>query len=467
MIDEPQYGPTETEPKLARNAPCPCGSGRKYKKCCGVRLTEEPPAYAPADRETAIAKLARFAYRPQYRQSTDIALGLFFGNELHERSAEVLAELATNESLKLNFRNFQMLDFEIEDGRTILDLFLESKGPVLNGPERRYLEGLRGTCVSLYEIQEVVSDEGLRLRDLWDHEEIWVSERLGSRQLVAWDLLAARVMQHPGDRYEIEGDHYLFPADAKDRVLRDLKREHQRLRRKHPNVDKQAFFKRAGFLFNRAWMAEVLFRPPPQLVTPEGDHVVLGTSVYDVLDRARLVRGLDAEPALRRKENGHWSWTEPAPGSARHLGWVRLKGRRLVLDTASRPRLERLRALIKSAAPEAVRHRSTRYEEPDWGPPEPEPDDRGEEPVDRARPEITTPIDQRWLDDYYRRWVDEPVPALGGRTPRHAATLKTQRPRLIDLLKDFENRQARASLRGGHPYDFGWLWRELGLERPP
>lgn len=24
------------EPKVGRNEPCPCGSGRKYKKCCGV-----------------------------------------------------------------------------------------------------------------------------------------------------------------------------------------------------------------------------------------------------------------------------------------------------------------------------------------------------------------------------------------------------------------------------------------------
>lgn len=23
------------KPKIARNAPCTCGSGRKYKKCCG------------------------------------------------------------------------------------------------------------------------------------------------------------------------------------------------------------------------------------------------------------------------------------------------------------------------------------------------------------------------------------------------------------------------------------------------
>ncbi len=26
---------THTGPKVGRNAPCPCGSGRKYKKCCG------------------------------------------------------------------------------------------------------------------------------------------------------------------------------------------------------------------------------------------------------------------------------------------------------------------------------------------------------------------------------------------------------------------------------------------------
>ncbi|MDH3723790.1 MAG: SEC-C metal-binding domain-containing protein, partial [Desulfobacteraceae bacterium] len=24
------------EKKVGRNAPCPCGSGKKYKKCCGL-----------------------------------------------------------------------------------------------------------------------------------------------------------------------------------------------------------------------------------------------------------------------------------------------------------------------------------------------------------------------------------------------------------------------------------------------
>ena len=30
-----QGGPVSRPPKVGRNDPCPCGSGKKYKKCCG------------------------------------------------------------------------------------------------------------------------------------------------------------------------------------------------------------------------------------------------------------------------------------------------------------------------------------------------------------------------------------------------------------------------------------------------
>ena len=28
--------PVRAEPKVERNAPCPCGSGKKFNRCCGV-----------------------------------------------------------------------------------------------------------------------------------------------------------------------------------------------------------------------------------------------------------------------------------------------------------------------------------------------------------------------------------------------------------------------------------------------
>jgi preprotein translocase subunit SecA len=34
---EPRQEPVRsTEPKIGRNDPCPCGSGKKYKKCHGA-----------------------------------------------------------------------------------------------------------------------------------------------------------------------------------------------------------------------------------------------------------------------------------------------------------------------------------------------------------------------------------------------------------------------------------------------
>jgi preprotein translocase subunit SecA len=31
-----KFNPKNTEKKISRNEPCPCGSGKKYKKCCGA-----------------------------------------------------------------------------------------------------------------------------------------------------------------------------------------------------------------------------------------------------------------------------------------------------------------------------------------------------------------------------------------------------------------------------------------------
>jgi uncharacterized protein YecA (UPF0149 family) len=34
-------------PKVGRNDPCPCGSGRKYKQCHGQLTADDTPAFAP------------------------------------------------------------------------------------------------------------------------------------------------------------------------------------------------------------------------------------------------------------------------------------------------------------------------------------------------------------------------------------------------------------------------------------
>ena len=40
---EPIVRPVRSTPKVGRNEPCPCGSGKKYKRCCGARATRRQP----------------------------------------------------------------------------------------------------------------------------------------------------------------------------------------------------------------------------------------------------------------------------------------------------------------------------------------------------------------------------------------------------------------------------------------
>lgn len=41
VFTPPPPKPTEPTEKISRNAPCPCGSGKKYKKCCGNEAAYE------------------------------------------------------------------------------------------------------------------------------------------------------------------------------------------------------------------------------------------------------------------------------------------------------------------------------------------------------------------------------------------------------------------------------------------
>ena len=61
----------------------------------------------------------------------------------------------------------------------------------------------------------------------------------------------------------------------------------------------------------------------------------------------------------------------------------------------------------------------------------------------------------------------EPLPFLGGKTPRQAAKTKKGREDVIDWLKMLENSEARRPAgQGKQPYDFRWMWRALKIDHP-
>jgi hypothetical protein len=64
---------------------------------------------------------------------------------------------------------------------------------------------------------------------------------------------------------------------------------------------------------------------------------------------------------------------------------------------------------------------------------------------------------------HYRSFLENPVPALDGLTPRQAAQDPARRPKLIRLLKQWVREHDEENLRTGRNDDINWLLRELGL----
>lgn len=62
--------------------------------------------------------------------------------------------------------------------------------------------------------------------------------------------------------------------------------------------------------------------------------------------------------------------------------------------------------------------------------------------------------------------LDVPVGMLGNISPREAARTAAGRERLVVWLKHLENSSANRDdpTDPMATYDFGWMWRELGLE---
>jgi hypothetical protein len=455
--------------KIGRNDPCFCWSGKKYKKCCLEKREAGPLAVSPdtgsftsEERASAIQKLLKFASGPEFIADRDIGERLFWGGRLEDRTDEEIRRVEELPQTDVNFNTWFLYDMDVDNEQTVADFFLAREGGRLTAGEAAYLKAAAKTHFRLYEVERVESDQGFRLKDLWTGESLQVAERAATRSFVQWDLMATRLMNLGADGWVSDGGIYDYPPRAKEPLLRALRSEHKRFQRNFPGRDDAAFFKRIGMFFNHWWLDWVVFPPFPKMVTPEGDEMVFTKAHFDIEDADRLLISLEARPDLEKIEPEAYGWREAIPDGQRSLGTFTIKENRLILETVSKERAERGRRLLEEIAGASVRYRLTEYQDPEQAIKASEGREiKTQNPIPE---EIQAPLLKKFLDDHYRKWLDEELPALSYRTPRHAVKLKTFRPKVIDLLKSMENMEARAATRGKTPYDFGWIWRESGLE---
>jgi len=317
-------------------------------------------------------------------------------------------------------------------------------------------------------VQDVIPGESLVLKDLFTRRSITVLERSASQSLGKWDALFTRVVRM-GDVGLITGPVLEVPRRKLQWAIDSLKKL-----KNEPgdrSVTWARFFKKhwadIPFIWFLMWVA-----PLKGLALQNFDgHELRDISVTYSLVKgggARAADRLDAMKELSGNDDGRWSWIEERDrGTLENvsLALVALEGDSVVLQVNSREREAKVRERIDHVLGELVVEVERSDEAMDM-----ETMQQGPRPVDDDREDEPIPLDvqrqvvHQMLATHYRRWLDEPVPALDGLTPREAAAKRSHRQRVISLLKGIEVDAAR---RGPDDpaagFDFGWLWKELSI----
>ncbi len=449
------------------------------------------------DIDKAVGNLMRWADRPEWAdararvfaahiETTSRFLGIPEAEWLQELSALGYSGMVFG----IAFEDFASRD--LEGGRNLIEDYLKRRGWHEGVFGRRYLQALRVSALSLYEVVAVTPGKHCDIRDLMrGGDPIRVYENQGTRHLVRWDHLAARVLEVNGT-LGFSGGMLAFPADAAQVLLRVVSQTRQEVRRtlkrrKGPSSALPAealdavLLKEACPAFTQTWVVhtwERLHAPLPTIVNRDGEAMVLTETRFpvDEAQREAAFARLDAAPQWEREPDGPfvWAWF-PEEGevqassrdAARNLcGMLEWKSKALLLVSNSRERAERGTQALSELLQGLVGTPLTTLRTPeqvmaDAGDRRPE----AASPLPALDPQVEADLVRETLDRHYRQCLREPIPALGGRTPRQCMRSQSGRLKIVAWLKDLENHEGRkAAQTGGIPYDFSWMWETLKVE---
>jgi len=444
-----------------RNDPCPCGSGKKYKKCClSKAYIEKGEGREDIIRAKVVQDLLKF-FNENFADSLADARDIFWSDFVPEKQLD-------DETLPLadmNFWEWVVHDYLIdeEDEKTLIDLYLES-GSKISIDEHRVLSMMKNSVISLYEVQEVFPEKGLLLKDLLLGGEYDVREKAATKSARKWDIFAARLLYVDGI-YILSGAVYPYHLKQKEWILKDIHAAFEEDRVDFPDDAMDVFLKINSNLFNFYWYDIVKNPPQLNLVTTSGEPMLFSKAIFEIKDKQAVISGLKKIKEFEQDKYGFvWFDKRNKEGSATILGNMEINEDRLVLSCNSKKRLEEGKKLIISNTADAVIHKLDTFQDPveaakslkDIPPDDAE---------DNIPMEVKQQIYSQFMQKHCEKWLNDKIPALDGKTPRQAVKDADGMRRVVELLKSFENIEEHNKMEGRPFYDLSFMWDRLGLKR--
>jgi hypothetical protein len=153
--------------KVGRNDPCPCGSGKKYKKCCALRGDDD------------ILNISLDPFTRYNERLTEIKLKLdtYYANEIkriRRNSRETFLFYTVDRSLPAEheslYSDWLWFDWHTSGELSMAERYLQENGSLMDKPLQECLQSLCDSSFSIYKVIDS-RDMILQIRDLFTNED--------------------------------------------------------------------------------------------------------------------------------------------------------------------------------------------------------------------------------------------------------------------------------------------------------
>lgn len=334
---------------------------------------------------------------------------LYFGEDVDLEDLPTLARIA--------FLEWYLVHFRARSGRrTVAERMLQGD---LAPPLRALLQAMVDTPARLWRVEE--DRHGvLVLRDVFGEDSAEVPRPGLAASLEPGTCLPARVCDVGGDTLLSLLGPPLEPHLVGE-ALRFLAAEGF-----DPDADGIAA---EPHMFGQLW-AGLPDEDAPALQNSDGDPIRPQRATFvvadaDVLRRALAAR-LDVEPQ-GPEANDHWVWFRENPPRRTLLARLELIGEELLVVVNSPQRLQRIRGWLDQVAGVALLQVQP-IELAEVVPP-------GMSVAAAQAPAAAAAELMEMLRAHYRQWLDDPLPALAGQTPRQAASSREGRDQVARMIR--------------------------------
>ncbi|MFQ5644643.1 MAG: YecA family protein [Thiogranum sp.] len=455
--------------KPGRNDPCPCGSGKKYKKCC---LTKE---VAP------VASLNRQKMRRTEGELVHILLkhaDRYYGPEAVAEAwdefslwSDVPMDPDSEPELDTAFLPWFVFNWipdnaEVDEANHYPEMqvamhYLEQQGSRLDSFRRRFIEEICSQPYSFFVVTDVVPGQQMTLRDLLLGREVTVQERQASTTLRNGLIIYTRIITLDDNSIMVGCAPTVIPAKYLNGFI-DIRED---MAKRPPGLDADLLHEYDIELREMYYgIREEIFHPVlPQLHNTDDDPLeptklcyTLKCTPHEALDALATLSMSNADDFIHdgafdnqgELVSIEFPWLKK--GNRQHAGWdntvmghITIEGGNLTIDVNSRQRADAVKRKItrrlgkQAVFRNAVIQSMEKMLEEMQNNPGGMQASTGQEDEDlMALPEVQEQM-QKMAEQHWQAWLDTQLPALKEQTPREAAKTALGRERLEALFIEF------------------------------